>query len=667
MTVATDLVQLAINTIRTLSIDAVQKANSGHPGLPLGAAPMAYALWQRHLAFDPKDPAWPDRDRFVLSAGHGSMLLYSLLHLAGFDMSIDDLEHFRQWGSKTPGHPETFETPGVEATTGPLGQGTANAVGMAIAERFLAALFNRPGHEIVDHHTYALISDGDVMEGVAAEAASLAGHLGLGKLIYLYDANDVTLDGPASLIFTEDVGARYAACGWQVITVTDGDHDVDGLDKAIAEAKADTARPSLIIVKTTIGFGSPKKAGTAASHGSPLGTDEVAATKKVLGWDPALQFHVPDEVRAHFGEAAARGQAAHAAWEKKFAAWRAAYPDLAAQWDLAWSGHLPAGWDQELPSWKLGDKVATRTASGKVMTAIAKAVPWFVGGDADLGGSTKTIIPGGDWDGRTGQGKNLRFGVREHAMGSICNGLVYHGGVRPFAATFFVFSDYMRPAVRLAALNGQPVAYVWTHDSIGLGEDGPTHQPVEHLMSLRAMPNLAVFRPADANETAVAWKQAMSSHERPSALVLSRQDLPVVTQPGAPGAERGAYVLAEAEGGAAQAVIIATGSEVALALDAQKALAGRGVRARVVSMPCWEVYAEQDAAYQESVLPAALTARVAVEAGVTFGWREHVGTRGAVVGLERYGASAPGEVLLEKLGFTVDAVVAAVTKVVGAK
>jgi transketolase len=660
VTAAPDIAQLAINTIRTLSIDAVQKANSGHPGLPLGAAPMAYALWQRHLTFDPKAVAWPDRDRFVLSAGHGSMLLYSLLHLAGYDLSIDDLKAFRQWGSKTPGHPESFETPGVEATTGPLGQGTANAVGMAIGERFLAALFNRPGHTIVDHHTYALVSDGDVMEGVACEAASLAGHLGLGKLIYLYDANDVTLDGPASLIFSEDVGARYAACGWQVITVKDGDHDVAGLDRAIAEAKADTARPSLIIVKTTIGFGSPKKAGNASSHGSPLGEGEVKATKAALGWDPEAHFLVPDAVRAHFAEAAARGQAAHAAWETRFAAWRAAFPELAAQWDAAQKNELPAGWDAGLPSWKLGEKVATRSASGKAMVALAKTIPWFFGGDADLGGSTKTIVPGGDWNGHTGEGKNLRFGVREHAMGAICNGLVYHGGVRPFAATFFVFSDYMRPAVRLAALNGQGVVYVWTHDSVGLGEDGPTHQPVEHLMSLRAMPGLAVIRPADANETAAAWKLALERAHGPTALVLSRQDLPVVTAAGAPGTERGAYVLAEAEGGAAQAIIIATGSEVEVALAAQKALAGEGVRARVVSMPCWEMFAEQDPTYRESVLPAAIEARVSVEAGSTFGWREHVGTRGIAVGIDRFGASAPGEVLLEKLGITAAHVATAV-------
>jgi len=657
-----DLAQLAINTLRTLSIDGVQKANSGHPGLPMGAAPMAYALWQRHLRFDPKDPSWMDRDRFVLSAGHGSMLLYSLLHLYGYDVSMDDLKSFRQWGSRTPGHPEWHLTPGVEATTGPLGQGASNAVGMAIAERFLGHLFNRPGHTIVDHHTFALVSDGDVMEGVACEAASLAGHLGLGKLIYLYDANEVTLDGPLSLVMSEEVGARYAACGWQVLHVGDGDRDVAALDRAIAEAKADPARPSIIVVRTTIGFGSPKKAGTSAAHGSPLGPDEVAATKRALGWDPEAKFLVPDAARTHAAEAGARGAAAHAEWRGRLEAWRAAHPELGAAWDACLAGELPAGWDAGLPSWKDGDKLATRSASGKIMQKLAAAIPWLLGGDADLGGSTKTIVAGGDFESDKVDGRNLRFGIREHAMGAICNGLAYHGGVRPYASTFFVFSDYMRPSVRLAALNRQPVVYVWTHDSIGLGEDGPTHQPVEHLMSLRAMPHLWVVRPADGNETAAAWKLALaragSGDVGPVALVLSRQDLPVVTPADAP-VERGAYVLADADG-ALDAIVIATGSEVATALEARRRLAADGVGVRVVSMPCWELFAAQDAAYRESVLPAAVTARVAVEAGVTFGWGEHVGPRGAVVGLDRFGASAPGDVLLAELGVSVDAVVAAV-------
>jgi transketolase len=658
-----ELATLSINTIRTLAIDAIQKANSGHPGLPMGCAPMAYVLWQRHLKYDPRAPHWFDRDRFVLSAGHGSMLLYGMLHLAGYDVSLDDLKSFRQWGSNTPGHPEWHLTPGVEATTGPLGQGSANAVGMAIAERYLGQLFNRPGHTIIDHHTIALVSDGDVMEGVAAEAGAIAGHLGLGKLIYLYDANDITLDGPLSLSMSEDVAGRYAAYGWQVLTVANGDTDLDAIDRALREAKADAGRPSIIIVKTTIGYGSPKKAGTSSAHGSPLGDGEVAATKQALGWDPEHKFVVPPAVSAHMAEPGERGRQAHVAWQERFAAWRARHPDLATQYDACTKGELPAGWDAGWPAWKPGDAaIATRVASGKIMAAAAKAVPWLLGGDADLGGSTKTIVPGGDYN-REGAGRNLRFGVREHAMGSICNGMHYHGGMRPFAATFFVFSDYMRPAVRLAALNGQPVVYVWTHDSVGLGEDGPTHQPVEHLMALRAMPNLNVFRPADANETAAGWRVALARTDGPTALVLSRQDLPIVTQPGAPGAERGAYVLADGDGGVPDAIIIATGSEVSIALVARERLAAAGVRARVVSMPSWELFAAQDPAYRESVLPVAVTARVAVEAGVTLGWREHVGTSGVVVGLDRFGASAPGEVLYEQLGITPAAVESAVRQV----
>ena len=655
---STDLAQQSIDTLRTLAIDAVQRADSGHPGLPLGAAPMAYALWHRHLVVDPAAPDWPDRDRFVLSAGHGSMLLYAMLHLTGYPLTLDDLKAFRQWGSHTPGHPEQFETKGVEATTGPLGQGAANAVGMAIAERYLAQLFNRDGHTIVDHRTYALVSDGDVVEGVCMEASSLAGHLGLGKLTFLYDDNKITLDGPSSLTMSEDVGKRYEAMGWHVLHVADGDRDVAALARALDEAKAETARPTFIVVRTTIGYGSPKKAGTSSAHGSPLGKDEVAATKKALGWDPDAQFLVPDEVRAHMGEIGARGAAAHAAWQARFEAWRQAFPDLAAQWDHALAGTLPAGWADGVPTWKLGEALATRVASGKCMAPLAAKVPWLLGGDADLGGSTKTIVPGGDWDPRAGKGRNLRFGIREQAMGAICNGLAYHGGVRGFGATFFVFSDYMRPAVRLAALNKLPVIYVWTHDSIGLGEDGPTHQPVEHLMALRAIPRLWVVRPCDANETAAAWKLALARTDGPVALVLSRQDLPVVTT-GDAGVERGAYVLRDASGANVDVVLIATGSEVGLALAAQAKLAELGVAARVVSMPCWELFFAQDAAYRDSVVPASVPARVAIEAGVSFGWGDVVGTHGRVVGLDRFGASAPGEVLMEKLGFTVDHVVAA--------
>jgi transketolase len=648
----TDLPLLAINTIRTLAIDAIQKASSGHPGLPLGCAPLAYVLWHDHLKHDPRAPQWFDRDRFVLSAGHGSALLYALLHLFGYDLSLDDLKQFRQWGSRTPGHPEWHETPGVEATTGPLGQGAANAVGMAIAERYLARYFNRPGHEIIDHHTFALVSDGDVMEGVACEAASLAGHLGLGKLIYLYDANQITLDGPLSLSMSEDVGARYAACGWHVQHVEDGDRDLAAIDRAIRAAKAETARPSIIVIRTTIGFGSPKKAGTSAAHGSPLGDAEVAATKAALGWDPAAKFHVPAEAAAHLGEAATRGAAAHAAWRDRLGAYEAAHPELAAQLSLAIRGELPAGWDAALPAFT--GALATRAASGKVLAALAVKVPWLVGGDADLGGSTKTLVPGGDFD-RTGAGRNLRFGIREHAMGSIGNGMLYHGAVRPYVATFFAFSDYMRPAVRLAALNRQPAIFVWTHDSVGLGEDGPTHQPVEHLMALRAIPNLSVFRPADGNETAAGWRFAMANTHGPTALVLSRQDLPTLTAPGAPGAERGAYVLADGS----DVILIASGSEVAVAVAAREALAKDGISARVVSMPCWELFAAQPKVYRDEVLPPAQRSRVSVEAGITMGWREHLGDRGVAIGIDRYGASAPGELILEQLGITPAAVAAA--------
>jgi transketolase len=653
-----DLPTLAINTIRTLAIDAIQKANSGHPGLPMGCAPMAYTLWQRHLKHDPRAPQWFDRDRFVLSAGHGSMLLYSLLHLTGYDLSLDELKSFRQWGSKTPGHPEWHETPGVEATTGPLGQGASNAVGMALAERYLAKHFNRPGHTIVDHYTYALVSDGDVMEGVACEAASIAGHLGLAKLIYLYDANHVTLDGPLSLSMSEDVGARYAACGWHVQFVENGDKDIAAIDAAIQSAKADGDRPSIIIVRTTIGYGSPKKAGTSAAHGSPLGDAEIAATKQALGWDPSAKFHVPDEVRAHMSEGPRRGAGAHAEWRERFTAYKAAHAELAAQFELALDGRLPQGWDADLPSFSGNGGIATRAASGKIMNALAARIPWLLGGDADLGGSTKTIVAGGDYN-RAGEGRNLRFGVREHAMAAIGNGMLYHGGVRSFVSTFFVFSDYMRPSVRLASLNKQPAIFVWTHDSIGLGEDGPTHQPVEHLMALRAMPNLTLFRPADGNETAVGWKLALANTNGPTGLVLSRQDLPSVTPTGAPGAEKGAYVLADGT----DAIIIASGSEVSIALAARDELAKIGVSARVVSMPSWELFAEQPQAYRDEVLPPPRWQRVSIEAGVTFGWKQYVGERGASIGVDRYGASAPWEVLYEKYGLTAAAVVDAVKRV----
>lgn len=662
--------ELCINTIRTLSIDAVQKANSGHPGLPLGAAPMAYVLWQRHLRHDPRDPHWPDRDRFVLSAGHGSMLLYVLLHLAGYDVTMDDLQSFRQWASRTPGHPEARLTPGVEATTGPLGQGTANAVGMAIAERVLAHRFNRPGHAIVDHRTYAIVSDGDLMEGVSGEAGSLAGHLKLGKLIYLYDCNHVSLDGPTSLAFsTEDVAARYAAYGWHVLRVEDGDTDIEAIDAAITEAEAETARPSLILIQTTIGYGSPHKQGTSEAHGSPLGAEEVALTKQALGWDPGKFFYIPDQALAHFHNLTDRGRQLRTTWQQRFDAYAQAFPDLAAAWRQTMSAELPDGWDSDVPTWKVGEALATRQAGGKALNAIAARVPWIIGGDADLSSSTNTALKDdGSFDGRTGGGRNFHFGVREHTMGGIANGMAYHGGVRPFVATFFVFSDYMRPAVRLAALTELPVIFVWTHDSIGLGEDGPTHQPIEHLMSLRAMPHLRVVRPCDANETAEAWRWVMSYREGPVALVLSRQKLPVLDRSradSAAGVARGAYILAEAEGGAPQAVVIATGSEVQVAVGARELLGRDGIRTRVVSMPCWETFAAQPPAYREAVLPRALRARVSVEAGATLGWERWIGDAGIAVGIDRFGASAPGEVNLRELGFTADNIARAVRTLLG--
>ena len=649
-----DIAQLAVNTIRTLAIDAVQKANSGHPGLPMGAAPMAYVLWQRHLRHNPRNPHWADRDRFVLSAGHGSMLLYCLLHLTGYDLSLADLEAFRQWESKTPGHPETILTPGVEATTGPLGQGTANAVGMAMAERVLAHRFNRPGHAIVDHRTYAIVSDGDLMEGVSGEAASLAGHLKLGKLIYLYDCNHISLDGPTTLAFsTEDVAARYAAYGWQVLKVVDGDRDLAAIDRAISEAEAEAVRPSIIVVQTTIGFGSPKKQGTSEAHGSPLGPDEVAAAKEVLGFDPGKSFFVPPEAGAHLRSAVERGAAAEGEWSKRFETYAKAHPDLAAEWRRVVSGELPVGWETDLPVFADKDAQATRQASGKALNAIAARMPELLGGDADLSVSTSTKLKdGGSFDGQTGAGRNIHYGVREHAMGSIANGMAYHGGVRSFVATFFCFSDYMRPAVRLAALNELPVVFVWTHDSIALGEDGPTHQPVEHLMSLRAMPGLAVVRPADPNETTEAWRFAISQRRRPVALILSRQKLPVIEAKLARGAARGAYVVADPASGAPSVILMATGAEVHVALAAHQLLAKEGIASRVVSMPCWESFAEQDASYREAVLPSAVRLRVSVEAGVTFGWQRWIGDEGIAIGLDRYGASAPGEVNLERFGFT---------------
>jgi transketolase len=662
------LTQTAINTIRLLSVDAVQKANAGHPGLPMGAAPMTYVLWQKYLRHNPKNPKWADRDRFVLSGGHGSMLLYSMLHLTGYDLSLDDLKAFRQYGSRTPGHPESFLTPGVEASTGPLGQGATNAVGMAMAERFLAGRYNRPGHEIVNHFTYAMLGDGDMMEGITHEAASLAGHLKLGKLTWLYDDNKISLDGPTSLHFTEDVGERFEAYGWHVQKVAQGDSDVDAIDKAIATAKADP-RPSLIMVRTTIGFGAPHKAGTCEAHGAPLGADEVKATKVALGWDPDKQFYIPDEAKAHFAAAVDRGAVAEAEWQKRFDAWAAANPALATEWKTALRGELPADWDAAMPTYEVKDEPATRVSGGKILAAIASKVPWFLGGDADLSCSTMTALPGqGDFSGETGLGRNIHYGVREHAMGAIANGIAYHGQMRSFTATFFVFSDYERPAVRIAALSKLPVTFVFTHDSIGVGEDGPTHQPIEHLAALRAIPNLWVMRPADGNEAAEAYRVAMKRTDGPVAMILSRQKAPTIDRTKmapATGVARGAYVLSEAVGGTPQVVLIGTGTEVTLALAAQEKLSASGVRARVVSMPSCELFAAQAADYRDSVLLRDVP-RVSVEAGSSFGWHRWVGDRGTVIGIDRFGASGPGPTLFKQFGFTAENVVRAALELVKA-
>jgi transketolase len=656
-----DLDLLCVNTIRFLAADAVQQAKSGHPGLPMGAAPMAYVLWARFLRHHPANPAWPDRDRFVLSAGHGSMLLYALLHLTGYDLPLAEIKRFRQWGSKTPGHPEFGLTPGVEATTGPLGQGLANAVGMAIAERHLGARFNRPGHTVVDHHTYVLCSDGDLMEGVAAEASSLAGHLGLGKLIALYDDNHVSLAGKASLSFSEDVPRRFEGLGWHTQAVPDG-NDLEAIDKAIRDARAESARPSLIAVRTVIGYGAPKKAGTSEAHGEPLGEAELRGAKQALGWPLEPSFLLPEPALRRFREALSQGARAEADWQTRFAAWQRAFPDLAAEWKNGQARALTAGWDQDLPKFPADTPVATRDASGAVLAAVSPRLPHLVGGDADLAPSTKTLVKtAGSFLRETPEGRHLHFGVREHAMGSIANGICYHGGLVVFCGTFFVFSDYMRPAVRLAALSELPVVYVWTHDSIGVGEDGPTHEPVEHLAALRAMPHLVVIRPGDAAETVVAWQVALARRHGPTALVLTRQKIPVLdrtTHAPADGLRRGAYVLVDAAGGPPDLILIGTGSELQLAVGARTALAKDGIRARVVSMPSWELFEAEPAEYREAVLPRGVTRRLAVEAGATFGWDRWVGASGAVVGVDRFGASAPGDTVMRELGFTVEHVVA---------
>jgi len=659
---------LAVNTIRFLAVDMVQKANSGHPGMPMGAAPMAYTLWDRFLRFDPADPHWPDRDRFVLSGGHGCAMLYALLHLYGYDLPMAELERFRQWGSRTPGHPEYGLTPGVEATTGPLGQGISNAVGMAIAEAALAARFNRPGHTIVDHHTYTICSDGDLMEGVASEAASLAGHLKLGKLIALYDDNRISIEGSTELAFTEDVVARFAAYGWHVQRVSDGT-DLAAIERAIDQARAETGAPSLIAVRTHIGYGSPNKQDTASAHGEPLGPEEVRLTKEALGWPVEPAFHVPDEVRAHLRTAAERGAQAHAEWRERFKAYRGEHPELAAEFERRMAGRLPERWAEALPTFSAADgSMATREAGGKVLNALAETLPELMGGSADLAPSTKTLLEGyADFSAEDRAGRNLRFGVREHGMGSILNGMAYHGGFIPYGSTFLVFSDYMRPPVRLAALSHLHVVHVFTHDSVGLGEDGPTHQPIEHLVALRAIPNSLVVRPADPNETSAAWRIALEHRDGPVMLALSRQKLPTLDPADYPqvaeGVMRGGYVLAGSEG-ETDVALVASGSEVHLALEARDALAEDGVRARVVSMACPQLFAAQPAEYRLSVLAEGVPV-VAIEAGRTLGWVSYLGDGPQTVGIDRFGASAPGETAMSELGVNVETVVAAAKRALG--
>jgi transketolase len=648
--------QLCINTIRMLAADGVERARSGHPGMPMGAAAMAYVLWTRFLRHNPGNPAWPDRDRFVLSAGHGSMLLYSLLHLTGYDLALDELKNFRQWGSKTPGHPEHGITPGVETTTGPLGQGFANGVGMAIAERHLAAVFNRPGHEIVNHFTYAIVSDGDLMEGISHEAASLAGHLGLGKLIYLYDDNHITIEGSTAIAFTEDRLKRFAAYGWHVLQVADGNAPEELAD-AIAAARQESRRPSFIAVRTHIGYGSPNKQDTAGVHGEPLGAEELRLTKQNLKWPQEPAFYLPEEAVTHFRQAIEKGAQLEDGWQAAFAAYQKAHPDLAARWRQWTAGDLPEAWERDLPVFPPDPKgTATRVASGKVLNAVAAKVTNLMGGSADLAPSTKTLIDTAeDFQSSAFAARNMRFGVREHAMGGILNGMALHGGLIPYGATFLIFSDYMRPAIRLAALMKLQVIYVFTHDSIGLGEDGPTHQPIEQLAALRAIPNLKVVRPCDANETAAAWKTALKNIAGPVALVLTRQNLPVLDRTAAGPADelqKGAYVVREPRTGRPDLLLMASGSEVHVALAAAATLSAKGIAVRVVSMPCWELFDEQPQEYRRALLPPEVTARVAIEAGSPLGWHRYTGSRGWVIGLTHFGASAPYQVLYDKFGLT---------------
>ena len=679
-----DLQQRAINTLRFLSVDAIQQANSGHPGLPMGAAAMAYTIWTCHLRHNPSHPHWPDRDRFILSGGHGSALLYSLLHLTGYDLSLDELKHFRQWGSVTPGHPEYGLTPGVETTTGPLGQGFANGVGFAIAEAHLAAQFNQPGHAIVNHFVYAIVTDGDLMEGVASEAASLAGHLRLGKLIYLYDDNHISIDGSTDLAFTEDRAARFAAYGWHTQTVPDG-NDVEAIDSAIRAAKQEP-RPSLILCRTHIGYGLPTRQDTSKAHGEPPGDNELNAAKQNLGWPLEPRFYIPKDVLAHFREAVTRGAQAEAKWQERLDAYRAAFPEKAAELERRLAGELPENWDADLPVFGpippappfpsracpelvegeggmggLGP-IATRAASGKTLNALAAKIPELIGGSADLAPSNNTWLEGyPDFQSATPQGRNFHFGVREHGMGGIVNGMALHGGVIPYGATFLVFSDYMRGAIRLSALSNIPSIWVFTHDSIGVGEDGPTHQPVEHLAALRAIPNLTVIRPCDANETIAAWKWAIGHRSGPTALILTRQAVPILDRSIytlASELVRGAYVLADIGDKEPELILMASGSEVGLVVEAGLRLAAEGVNVRLVSFPSWELFSAQPQEYRDAVLPPRVTARLAVEAGIAQGWERWVGSHGDIISIEHFGVSAPAKVIFAQVGFMVENVIA---------
>jgi transketolase len=660
--------RICVNTIRTLAMDAVEQAGSGHPGAPMGLAAAAYVLYTRFLRHNPRNPHWPNRDRFVLSGGHASMLLYSLLHLCGYELELDDLKAFRQWGSKTPGHPEYGVTPGVETTTGPLGQGLANAVGLAMAERHLAARYNRPGGEVVDHFTYVMCGDGDMMEGISSEAASLAGHLGLGRLICIYDDNGITIEGSTAITFTENVAQRFQAYHWQVLTVEDG-NDVAGIEAALQEARDEETRPTLIMLRTQIAYGSPNKQGSAEAHGAPLGREEVRRTKEFLGCSLDAEFCVPDAALATFRGCVERGQQAEGQWQQRVEALGRSYPQVAREWLAALEGQAGPDWEKALPVFASGGKpLATRAASGQVLNALAAALPTLVGGSADLAPSNNTFLKGLPEFQKDGYaGRNIRFGVREHAMGAILSGLALHGGLRPYGGTFLVFADYMRPAIRLASLMELPVIYVFTHDSIAVGEDGPTHQPVEHLASLRSIPGLVVIRPADAAETAEAWRQALRSQRRPVALVLSRQNLPILdraTLGAAEGLARGAYVLADTPS-IPDLILIASGSEVHLALAAREELQREGATVRVVSMPSWELFEDMPAAYREAVLPAAVTRRVVIEAGIGMGWERYAGPRGAIIGIARFGASAPGAIVQKALGFTTENVVRQARMVLG--